>query len=185
MVPNKAGRLLLSGHNIKIQLTLRNLKDLFSEPSADPFDPDSRFLSGIDEIVGKMRLRQRALDKKSRLLILLPQKALSPESKSNLRDALNRYCAAKIAENQQAINELRISNRQQAISALVIVAVIFVLTVFLVNILPDFRVASGVIASFVGIAVWLFFGNLYSITFTPGDQTNWIYACTKISVLQT
>lgn len=147
----------MPGHNIEIQLTLLNLKDLFSEPSADPFDPDSRYLSGIDEIVGKMRLKQRALDKKSRLLIRLPQKALTPDSKSNLRDALNRYCAAKIAENQQAINELLISNRKQAVSALVIVAVIFVLTVFLVNILPDLRVASGVIASFMGIAVWVIF----------------------------
>ena len=124
---------------------------------ADPFDPESRYISGIDEVVGQMRLRPRDLDDPSRLTIRLPETAVSPTTQSTLKAALERYCAAKIAENQQIIDELQISSRRQAISALVIVVILILLTIFLINFIPGLQAVSGAIASFMGIAVWVIF----------------------------
>jgi hypothetical protein len=143
--------------HIEIQLSLNNKEELFAEPTADPFDPDSRYLSGIDEIVGELRLKPQDLDKKSRLVVHLPQTVLKPDTKSSLTAALNRYCAAMIMENQQVIKELRVSSRRQAISSLIIVVAILLLTILLVTLIPGLQAVSGAIAGFVGIAIWVIF----------------------------
>jgi hypothetical protein len=145
----------LPEEQIEIRLRLNNMEELFTEPTANPFDPDSRYLSGIDEIVGQMRLNQRRLDEKSRLVIRLPQTDITSDTQSTLDSALKRYCAAKIAENQQTMNELRLNNRQQAISAFVIIAGILLLTVLLVSFIPGLQAVSMLIAGFVGVAVWV------------------------------
>ena len=147
----------MSETKIDIALSLNTMEAFFAEPNADPFDPESRYISGIDEVVGQMRLKPRDLDDPSRLTIRLPETAVSPTTQSTLKAALERYCAAKIAENQQIIDELQISSRRQAISALVIVVILILLTIFLINFIPGLQAVSGAIASFVGIAVWVIF----------------------------
>ena len=159
-------RFSLTVEPIEIQLSLNSKEELFAEPDANPFDPDSRYLSGIDELVGQMRLKPRDLDKKSRLIIHLPQMVRNPDTKSTLTDALKRYCAAKILENQQVIKELRSSNRQIVISALVIVVLVLLLTILLVSLIPGLQAVSGAIAGFVGIAVWVIIWEpIYNYTY--------------------
>ena len=147
----------MDGESIEIELSLKNLDELFAEPAADPFDPQSRYLSGIAEVAGQMRLRQRDLHNPSRLIVRLPQTEITAETQPTLHAALNRYCAAKIAENQQIINELRVGSRREAISAFVIVAVLILLSILLVILIPLLQVVSGSISAFVGIAVWVIF----------------------------
>ena len=112
---------------IEIHLSLKNIEELFSEPAADPFDKDSRYLSGIDEITGQLRLRRKDLNSKSRVYIRLIQEDLSSTAQSLFKEALHRYCAAKIVENQQSINEIRVNNRPIAISSFLIAAGLFCL----------------------------------------------------------
>ena len=147
----------MSETKIEIQLSLNTMEAFFAEPNADPFDPESRYISGIDEVVGQMRLRPRALDDASRLTIRLPETAVSPDTQPTLKAALDRYCTAKIVENQQIIDELRISSRRQAISALIIVILLIVVTMFLIYLVPQLQMISGAIAGFVGIAIWVIF----------------------------
>jgi hypothetical protein len=139
----------------EIRLRLNNTAELFSEPTADPFDPDSRYLSGIDELAGQMRLIPKRLDELSRLIIRLPQSAITTDAKSTLDSALKRYCAAKIAENQHAIDELRVNNRQLALSAFVIVAGVLLSAVLLVRLIPELETVSMAIAGLVGVAIWV------------------------------
>ncbi len=147
----------MSNELIEIQLSLNEVEEFFAEPDADPFNPDSRYLSGIDEVMGQMRLRPRDLDNPSRLVIQMPQTAVTPDTQPTLKAALARYCTAKIAENQQVIDELRIGSRRQAISAVIIAIVLIVMTTLLIYLVPPLQAMSGAIAGFIGIAVWVIF----------------------------
>lgn len=140
-----------------VQISLEKIEDMFGEPEANPFIPGSRYVSGIDEIVGQMRLKPRELHHPACLVIRLPQTAVSPNTQTIFKEAMERYCSAKILENQQAIKEIRVLSRRQAISALVIVAVLFLFTILLVNTVPGLQQVGGAIAGFVGIAVWVIF----------------------------
>ncbi|MBX3058625.1 MAG: hypothetical protein KF770_19340 [Anaerolineae bacterium] len=141
----------------QIEIKLNSPEEMFAEPAADPFDPDSRYLSGIDDVVGQLRLKRRELDEKTRLVIRLPQTAVTADSAATLKAALDRYGAAQIAQNQQAIEELRVGSRRQAISALVIAVALILLTMFLLAAIPALQDFSGALAGFVGIAVWVIF----------------------------
>lgn len=147
----------MSEIKIDIALSLNSMEAFFAEPDADPFDPESRYISGIDDVVAQMRLKPRDLDNPSRLTVRLPETAVTPDTQSTLKAALDRYCSAKIVENQQTINELRISSRRQAISALIIVILLVVTTMLLVYLVPELQVISGAIAGFIGIAIWVIF----------------------------
>ncbi|NJN54326.1 MAG: hypothetical protein HC804_05930 [Anaerolineae bacterium] len=140
-----------------IQLSLHSAEELFAEPAADPFDPESRYLSGIDEVAGQLRLRPRDLDEKTRLVIRLPQTAVTPDTASTLKAALDRYAAAQIALNRQAIEELRVGSRRQTISAFIIVAGLLLFTMLLLVAIPPLQDFSGALAGFVGIAIWVIF----------------------------
>jgi hypothetical protein len=147
----------MSADTIEIQLTLNIMEDLFAEPASDPFNPDSRYISGIDEIVGQLRLRRHDLGKKLRLVVRLPQSTINSDTQSTLKAALDRYCTAKIIDNQQTIDELRITSGREAISAFIIVAILYLLILILVFAIPPLKAVSGMIASFTGIAVWVIF----------------------------
>ncbi len=141
----------------QIEIKLSSLEEMFAEPAADPFDPDSRYISGMDEVVGQLRLKRRELDEKTRLLIRLPQTAVTADTAAILKAALDRYGAAQIAQNQQAIEELRVGSRRETLSAIVIATMLIILTIFLVNLIPELEQVSGALAGFVGIAVWVIF----------------------------
>jgi hypothetical protein len=140
---------------LETQLSLNRIEEMFDEPAADPFDPQSRYISGIDELVGKLRLRGIELTKPSRLVIRLPGAAVTSDTQPTLKAAMDRYCSAKIAENQQVIHELRAMSRRQTIAAFVSVAILFVLTVLLLSAIPELQVVSGAIYGLVMVTVWI------------------------------
>ncbi|HRQ41422.1 MAG TPA: hypothetical protein PLD25_26175 [Chloroflexota bacterium] len=141
----------------RIEINLNSVEEMFAEPAADPFDPESRYLSGIDEVAGRLRLKPRELDNKTQLVVRLPQTAVATDTTTTLKAALDRYSAAQIAQNQQAIAEIRVGSRRQTISAFVIVVVLILLTIFLLVVIPPLQDFSGALAGFVGIAIWVIF----------------------------
>ena len=145
----------MSKDNTEFRLELNSIDELFAEPAADPFDPQSRYVSGIDEVSAKLRLDRRALDEKLRLAIRLPQAAIRPDTQATVRAALDRYCAAAIASNEQTMNELRVGSRREMISALVISAAMILISTLVIYFIPELDPISGAIAGFVGIAVWV------------------------------
>lgn len=140
-----------------VSLQLNDVGALFAEPEADPFDPDSRYLSGMDEV--RNRLIVEKLDDPVRLTLVLPDTAVTPDTPSTLKAAIDRYCAARIAENQQPIEELRFYGRRSLISAFVIVVALMAITVIVILLLQLNDAFSGMIAGWVGIAVWVIFWN--------------------------
>lgn len=145
----------MSKTEIGINLQLNTVEEFFNEPEYNPFDINSRYVSGIDEVVAQMRLRPNDLDKSSRLTIRLPKNAVTPKTLANLKPALNRYCNAKIAENSQVIKELKVNNRQLTISAFVISIVLIITTILLLSFVQIPETISGTIIGFVGIAIWV------------------------------
>ncbi len=141
----------------EITLKLNNMEQFFAEPAADPFDPDSRYWSGIDEVTHYLRLIPHELKKPTRLRVQMPPTAVTADTQPTLKAALDRYCAAQIIENQQVINELRVGSYRETISAIVIVVVLILFTILLVNVIPELEQVSGALAGFVGIAVWVIF----------------------------
>ena len=145
----------MAANGVDLQLYLSSVQELFAEPAADPFDPNSRYQSGIDELIGKLRLRPSELDHQSRLFIQLPQAAYSTESQPTIRAALDRYCDAKISENEQTISEMRIGNRRMTIGASIAGIALMLAALVIVRIIPELQQVSGAIAGFIGIAVWV------------------------------
>jgi hypothetical protein len=144
----------MTGATREYYLKLNTIEELFAEPSGDPFDPESRYVSGIDEIAAKMRLSRRALRERSRLSIHLPEAAVPAETQSTAKAALDRYCGAKIAENQQVIAELRVLSAWESFTGVPIAVILVVLAALLSNV-PWLQTVSWVLIAVLGIAVWV------------------------------
>ena len=93
-------------------LRLDNLEQFFTVPEPDPFDPQARFETGLETILGE--LKSAALVRKVRTSIMLPPDQISLENESKLREALARYCRHHIYQIRQDL----ISLRWQGIKAL-------------------------------------------------------------------
>jgi hypothetical protein len=139
----------------EIEIRLNTIEELFAEPAADPFDPQSRYQSGIEEIAGQLRLTRQL--QAERLVIRLPAEAMEPDLLAHTKAALGRYCAAKVRENQQAITEARYQGRRDFISSLIITGLVIAVTAVVVyfNILGPLSTAlSYMVAIILWVVLW-------------------------------
>jgi hypothetical protein len=113
---------MLSMATSELRLELDSLEQLFQEPSFDPFTPGSRSLSGIDELLYQMReLSGRKQADVRRLVIALPAGAVEPGQSQEVKQALERYCAEMIEQNERELREVRRGGRRQLPYSLVII----------------------------------------------------------------
>jgi hypothetical protein len=148
----------------KVSIQLNSIEELFAPPQANPFEPDSRYVTGIDELVqqlNKMRLR----DKLAQVIISLPAQAIvEPGLQKKIQSALARYAAAQIETAQLEIEHLRRRGRFSLISAIVIILVAIALVWFIGQLnlfggtLQSFLVSG--LSVFAWVAVWEPF-NIY------------------------
>ena len=116
----QAGKIMdKSTYTIKIDLY--NLEELFSQPGADPFDPDSRFISGIDEVVEQLQFLSPRQRREQHILITLPQQLNKAELEEKTRAALQRYCRAKVEQSQRELDKVRQKAPRALLYSLVIV----------------------------------------------------------------
>lgn len=101
----------------EIRVRLNKIEELFAEPESDPFDPDSRYRSGLDELLEQMHgLRSKEI----RVVIELEPTTIEPGSQEKVEAAFRRYCQARIDELQRLLREhWRLTCRQLATAALV------------------------------------------------------------------
>ena len=79
----------------KVSIQLNTIDELFAPPQANPFEPDSRYVTGIKELVRQLtqlRLRYHP----TQVLISLPVQKIEPGLKEKTQAALARYAAAQI-----------------------------------------------------------------------------------------
>jgi hypothetical protein len=91
------------------RIRLKSSAALFAEPEADPFDPDSRYISGIDEIANQLRWAPRG--NPYRIILALPEAELTDEMQVKTREALQRYCANQVQSNLYERQSMRMEAR--------------------------------------------------------------------------
>ena len=115
------GRIESNPNIIRIDLT--SIQQLFGQPGADPFDPDSRYIAGIDEVVDRLQLLPHRQRRKQNILITLPPQVIKPGLEEETRAALRRYCEAKIDQNQGELNKVKRKAPRALLYSLVIVGI--------------------------------------------------------------
>lgn len=144
----------------EIRIKLNTSDELFSEPDDNPLSPSRRHQSGIDEASGKLRLMP--VGHKPRLVIELADKPADPATKERLKEAIDWYCAVRIAENNQLVHETRQQGRRDLGSGLIVAAAVLVVTVLILLLIPLPELIRTVLGSFVVLTLWV-------IVWTPVD----------------
>ena len=133
-------------------IQLQASAELFTEPEADPFNPQSRYLSGIDEIANQLRWAPRG--NPYRIIIALPEAELTPENQARTRAALQRYCAYQVMFNHDELSSLRVE-AQRGMALSILYALLFIVVGILIGFLPFIPVAiKTMLASLLGIFCW-------------------------------
>jgi hypothetical protein len=142
----------------KVGIQLKTIEALFDPPEANPFDPDSRYESGIEELAQQLAKRHLNGAKPTQVVITLPAQAIEPGLKEKTQAALGRYATAQIEAADLEIEQLRRRGRFSLISAIVIILVAIVVVWFIgwLNLfggtLQSFLV--GGLSVFSWVAVW-------------------------------
>jgi len=134
------------------RIQLQTSAELFAEPEADPFNPQSRYISGIDEIANQLRWAPRG--EPCRIIIALPEGELSAENQAQIHEALQRYCANQVQTNLNERRSMRMEARQDfAISLLY--ALSFLIVGGLIGLSGIFPAPLNyLISSLLGIFTW-------------------------------
>lgn len=147
-----------------ITLDLNTIDELFGEPAADPWQPESRHRSGIDEIMAK--LRARPLREETGLTIRLPGQAVDGDLPGRVRAAIDRYCAARIAADEDEVTAINQEGRRDFIISIVaVVGLLLAIALLLSALSLDGPLASAIVG-WAGIASW-------AILWNPVDTFVW------------
>ena len=136
----------------KIGIQLKTIEELFDPPEANPFEPDSRYITGIDELAQQLAKRHLNGAKPTQVVITLPAEAIEPGLKEKTQAALARYSAAQIEAADLEIEQLRRRGRFSLISAIVIILV----AIAVVWIIGWLNLFGGTVQSFLvgGLSVF-------------------------------
>lgn len=113
----------------EIKVRLNGVEELFAEPQADPFDPGSRYRTGMEELLDQMHgLRGGAM----RVVVDLPPDAVEPGLQERAAAAFKRYCRAKVDELERLLKDHWRQTRRQLATAAVVFLAIFAAAVMVV-----------------------------------------------------
>lgn len=147
-----------------IILTLNDINELFAEPAADPWQPASRYRSGIDEIMA--RLRTLPLRQKTAITIRLPARDVDDDLPARIRAAVGRYGAARIAADEDEVAAINQEGRRDFIISLVIVVLLLGAMALLLQALSLDGPLAAALIGWTGIASW-------AILWNPVDTFVW------------
>ena len=121
----------------QLVLQLQRIDELFNAPDADPFSSraiDILGESGFDVLWKRMVQRWPQRPDLQRVIVQLPPDQLTPDLAVTTRTALQRYCAAKIEDNQRQRRFItRKALRLVGYSALIAVFALALMFVFYVG----------------------------------------------------
>ena len=159
-----------------IGVALNSPEELFAEPVFDPYDPESRFDSGIDELVHQ--LKKLSPKRELQIEISLPSLAKDADAENQMSKAIRRYCSVKILDCQRTIQETkRQAIREIMISGVIALALLicgYILTFW--TSLP--QIMTYIFSSGIGILTWVILWpplDSYLYEWRPCRQTQLVY----------
>jgi hypothetical protein len=136
----------------RITIELNELKDLYEEPAIDPWNPDTRFRSGIEEIVAKTR--GFPVHEPVEIALRLPVDALNEGTERDVRESLGRYYDAQIeAVTDEKYAIIREGRRDFFISIFAVLG-LFLFIAFLVIVFELEGPLLSALIAWTGIASW-------------------------------
>jgi hypothetical protein len=148
--------MLMDGELCRIDLHLREIGELFTNPEPNPFLEKPLRSSGVEEAANCLRLKGGK--GRARLNIYLPPEQIEPQLETKVRRALERYCDFKIEENQCQLKIERSLGRRSALIGLVFsgICVAILLVVYVLGSLSDFGfvIFNGLFVILIWMAIW-------------------------------
>lgn len=143
---------------IEYHLKLHTIDELFAEPSADPWDPTSRYESGFDEVVNYFHLHPLR-NHTIRLNISLDGEAVDDNLGRKTIEAIKRYCDYQIADNKRQVAEVRLEGKRSLITSIPVLLIIIGIGVliFLIPYLTD--TVKSYLAAGLGVFTWVTLWN--------------------------
>ncbi len=141
-----------------IHLKLNHIRELFDEPAGDPFDPGSRYNTGMDDLWAQLHeIRPRDREDVS-ISITLPADQIEPGLEEQTRMAIQRYSAAQMRACQSELAQMRLKAPRELVYSIIIVLLGTLLAALVLasELLPDAlntMVASG-LSIFAWVALW-------------------------------
>jgi hypothetical protein len=144
------------------QLTVKldDIAHLFVAPEFDPFSDQEAELLGQPALAYVLRQLGPAKVKEGhpiQLTVQLPPDKVTPDLKARTEQALHRFCAARIADNDAQLRRLRWNGWRSLPSAIVALGVCLTLSyLFLSNVLTFLSPAiNGLLGQGFGIISWV------------------------------
>ncbi|MBP1701494.1 MAG: hypothetical protein H6Q38_601 [Chloroflexi bacterium] len=149
---------MTENNEIEYHLKLHTLDELFAEPLADPWDPTSRYVSGLDEVANYLHL-QRLRYQTVHLTISLDAEGVNDDLRRKTIEAIKRYCDYQIAENTRQIAEVRLEGRRSLVTSIPVLLIIIGIGVliFLIPYLTD--TVKSYLAAGLGVFTWVTLWN--------------------------
>lgn len=141
------------GERRVVAINLETVDELFLVPNFNPFDPKSRYQSGIDELIALVR--KQSFRQPLKIYINIQSRPNDNEFKSEIKNALSRYCSVKISECEQEIQQIKSQGRRDLVWAFTL-SFGFLLGAFFtsqLSILPELIIY--LISTGLGILAWV------------------------------
>jgi hypothetical protein len=144
----------------QITVKLDDIAHLFVAPEFDPFSDQEAELLGQPALLYMLRqLGPAAVRKKQplQLTVQLPPDKVTPDLKARTEQALRRFCAARIADNEAQLRVLRWNGWRSLPSAIIALGVCLALSyLFLSNVLTFLSpVMNELLGQGFGIVSWV------------------------------
>lgn len=146
---------------LRVDVRLRDVRDLFTIDEYDPFVPDMPMQSGVEQI--KAAAQDRKMPEKIILALYLPPDKLEQETTPSIRAALARYSTFRDRETQSEIAALKrealLELRVGAIVLAIVVGIGLLLAFLLAPALaaqnPLANILSALVTGALVIALWV------------------------------
>src|SRR5262245_51890087 len=109
-----------------VELTIRldDIRQLFQAPELDPFAAQERTTAGLDDVADYLTTKDLRRPPALRALLLLPSERITADLEALTKDAVSRYCDAKIARARREIEIIGFVGRKRLWLGVVALAIV-------------------------------------------------------------
>ena len=152
-------KIISDKHTIEFSLRLNNIHELFEAPAFDPFIPQPRVTSGIDDITDYLNTRRLRALPHIKTTLRLPADQITPDLETATRAALVRYCEFKLRQTRQFMAASRFEGFNKLPIGLLVAALTVVITAVMFLLLPNYLdnalvILTPIVTVIVWVSIW-------------------------------